>query len=82
MQLWMVKIMIHKFFIELHKCLGLDKGNGVTFISYVHHAIINVMANVLPHAKHRHYDRHIFFPIVRSLNFLYYKILVTYLHSW
>ena len=42
------------------KCLRLDGGNGVALISNEHQVIINVVANVLPHAKHRHCAKHIF----------------------
>ena len=48
------------FFIELKKCLELDEGNGVALIFDEHHAVINAVANVLPHDEHRHYAMHIF----------------------
>ena len=48
------------FFVEPNKCLGLDEGNGVALISDEHHATINAVANVLPHAELRHCARHIF----------------------
>ena len=47
-------------FIELQKCLRFDEGNGVALICYEQYAIINVVANVLPHVEYRHYDKHIF----------------------
>ena len=48
------------FFIKLQKCLGLDKGNGAALISNEHQVIINVVVNVLSHAKRRQCARHIF----------------------
>ena len=44
----------------MKKCFELDEGNEVALISYENHAIINVVANVLPLAKHRYCARHIF----------------------
>ena len=64
------------FFIELKKCLGFNEGNGVALITDEHQAIINFVANVLPHAEHRHYGKHIFVNWHKSFKGDEMKILI------
>ncbi|CAA7031635.1 unnamed protein product [Microthlaspi erraticum] len=49
------------WFVEKLKIdLGLELGNGITIISDKQKGLINVVADLLPNAEHRHCARHIF----------------------